>query len=281
MPDMILHLYLPILPLNLLLYALHLLLLLPFFFSSRRRHTRWPRDWSSDVCSSDLDDINPFEPADPKVCPDGYRFTQWHAPALRQGHAPTEFPLEPCAADGVITIMPRGTTWRYTVSGLSEGDTVSVYTAHYFNEERTGQTRAAQIYKVVPASGSVTFNYKGIWGGEQILVVHTKDPEKKGKFKVSSTCTNNCTNYTTRFPIVMVHGFLGTQNYFGLFEYWNGILPPIRAAGTEIYDPSSSLVASSESRAIKVAEAIDDALAETGARKVNLLGHSQGGTDSP
>src|SRR5437870_7325009 len=24
------------------------------FFSCRRRHTRWPRDWSSDVCSSDL-----------------------------------------------------------------------------------------------------------------------------------------------------------------------------------------------------------------------------------
>src|SRR3712207_7544629 len=26
-----------------------------FFFSSRRRHTRYWRDWSSDVCSSDLD----------------------------------------------------------------------------------------------------------------------------------------------------------------------------------------------------------------------------------
>src|SRR3712207_6996366 len=25
------------------------------FFSSRRRHTRYWRDWSSDVCSSDLD----------------------------------------------------------------------------------------------------------------------------------------------------------------------------------------------------------------------------------
>src|SRR5258707_11034065 len=25
-----------------------------FFFSSRRRHTRYWRDWSSDVCSSDL-----------------------------------------------------------------------------------------------------------------------------------------------------------------------------------------------------------------------------------
>src|SRR2546422_6415307 len=28
-----------------------------FFFSSRRRHTRCSRDWSSDVCSSDLRDV--------------------------------------------------------------------------------------------------------------------------------------------------------------------------------------------------------------------------------
>src|SRR5215475_1519386 len=29
-------------------------MLVCFFFSSRRRHTRFSRDWSSDVCSSDL-----------------------------------------------------------------------------------------------------------------------------------------------------------------------------------------------------------------------------------
>src|SRR3712207_6858074 len=29
-----------------------------FFFSSRRRHTRYWRDWSSDVCSSDLNADN-------------------------------------------------------------------------------------------------------------------------------------------------------------------------------------------------------------------------------
>src|SRR5207253_3793017 len=33
------------------------------FFSSRRRHTRWPRDWSSDVCSSDLTVNLVFDPA--------------------------------------------------------------------------------------------------------------------------------------------------------------------------------------------------------------------------
>src|SRR2546428_9405756 len=30
-----------------------------FFFSSRRRHTRSDRDWSSDVCSSDLSPHGP------------------------------------------------------------------------------------------------------------------------------------------------------------------------------------------------------------------------------
>src|SRR5690625_151616 len=30
------------------------LIVVRLFFSRRRRHTRWPRDWSSDVCSSDL-----------------------------------------------------------------------------------------------------------------------------------------------------------------------------------------------------------------------------------
>src|SRR3712207_7008823 len=36
-----------------------------FFFSSRRRHTRYWRDWSSDVCSSDL----------PRKAPDGTTYT--------------------------------------------------------------------------------------------------------------------------------------------------------------------------------------------------------------
>src|SRR5713226_2581547 len=30
-----------------------------FFFSSRRRHTSWTGDWSSDVCSSDLTLLGP------------------------------------------------------------------------------------------------------------------------------------------------------------------------------------------------------------------------------
>src|SRR5690606_8462646 len=41
-----------------------------FFFSSRRRHTRFSRDWSSDVCSSDLLIIGPFFPDENKMIQD-------------------------------------------------------------------------------------------------------------------------------------------------------------------------------------------------------------------
>src|SRR5271167_477847 len=37
-------------------------MMLFFFFSSRRRHTRSKRDWSSDVCSSDLSSIAYYKP---------------------------------------------------------------------------------------------------------------------------------------------------------------------------------------------------------------------------
>src|SRR5436305_9408286 len=49
-----------------------------FFFSSRRRHTRCGRDWSSDVCSSDLSPLPVGLPGAQPVGPRGR-----HAPAER------------------------------------------------------------------------------------------------------------------------------------------------------------------------------------------------------
>src|SRR5215210_6912051 len=42
---------------------IHPLFLVFFFFSSRSRHTSYIGDWSSDVCSSDLDGPGGIEPA--------------------------------------------------------------------------------------------------------------------------------------------------------------------------------------------------------------------------
>src|SRR5690606_39756766 len=43
------------------------------FFSSRRRHTIFSRDWSSDVCSSDLS----AEPANSNTAPLSHAFLRW------------------------------------------------------------------------------------------------------------------------------------------------------------------------------------------------------------
>src|SRR6266576_5988108 len=55
-----------------------------FFFSSRRRHTRSLRDWSSDVCSSDLSD-GPLGPCRPRSLPERCRSpSSRHASRLRR-----------------------------------------------------------------------------------------------------------------------------------------------------------------------------------------------------
>src|SRR3712207_7792750 len=57
-----------------ILLLLYFFILFFLFFSSRRRHTRYWRDWSSDVCSSDLCGTSP--PASgPLVEPDVGRGT--------------------------------------------------------------------------------------------------------------------------------------------------------------------------------------------------------------
>src|SRR3712207_7384480 len=52
-----------------------------FFFSSRRRHTRYWRDWSSDVCSSDL-----FYPMPPSSTPLGSGEPLERLAGYRLGH---------------------------------------------------------------------------------------------------------------------------------------------------------------------------------------------------
>src|SRR5690606_11164233 len=53
-----------------------------FFFSSRRRHTRFSRDWSSDVCSSDLN-----QPAAASTPSRISTSNSHHQPARRDGVA--------------------------------------------------------------------------------------------------------------------------------------------------------------------------------------------------
>src|SRR5207237_6969195 len=80
-----------------------------FFFSSRRRHTRFKCDWSSDVCSSDL--IHPLEP----VLREGMYFLRDQG--LSIGCYANRY-MRLRGADGALTEKSYGQSWWQSLSAL-------------------------------------------------------------------------------------------------------------------------------------------------------------------
>src|SRR5207249_9736926 len=72
-----------------------------FFFSSRRRHTRSKRDWSSDVCSSDLSRSTTRRASDRSLprasrTPAELSSTFVSTPCTAACSMPSDWPSEPC-----------------------------------------------------------------------------------------------------------------------------------------------------------------------------------------
>src|SRR5688572_32694539 len=78
-----------------------------FFFSSRRRHTRFDCDWSSDVCSSDLDEGRLRDtPGNPRQIIDDAALIR-----TAPGHLAPEAVVEPDAGDGSRRKSPAELRW--------------------------------------------------------------------------------------------------------------------------------------------------------------------------
>src|ERR1035437_2476671 len=77
-----------------------------FFFSSRRRHTRYWRDWSSDVCSSDLSHVRASLYQGPRVGASGRRYRHRRHQRPRAGSAGRR------GVRRTARHRPRGGDWR-------------------------------------------------------------------------------------------------------------------------------------------------------------------------
>lgn len=84
----------------------------------------------------------------------------------------------------------------------------------------------------------------------------------------------------TRYPIVLVHGLTGAEKIGGALDYWYGIPDLLRANGATVYVATVPAFNSDEARALRLAEYVRSVKLATGADKVNLIGHSQGGPTS-
>ncbi|WP_434626344.1 triacylglycerol lipase [Pseudomonas sp. Z1-29] len=79
----------------------------------------------------------------------------------------------------------------------------------------------------------------------------------------------------TRYPLVLVPGMLGFIRLV-LYPYWYGIVEALRRGGAVVVAVKVSPLHSSEVRGEQLLARIEEILRETGAQKVNLIGHSQG-----
>ena len=93
---------------------------------------------------------------------------------------------------------------------------------------------------------------------------------------------NARSNYNdTQYPIVMAHGFFGWSRLIGSLDYFNGVPQTLMRNGTEnVFATKTSSVNSAEVRGEQLLSQVNTIKAITGAQKVNLIGHSQGGLDS-
>lgn len=83
----------------------------------------------------------------------------------------------------------------------------------------------------------------------------------------------------TRYPIVLAHGMSGFDSILGIVDYWYGIAPAIRSGGGKVYVTQVSAFQKSELRGEQLLAQVKRIVAESGAGKVNLIGHSHGGFD--
>ncbi|MBC3375401.1 triacylglycerol lipase [Pseudomonas sp. SWRI92] len=79
----------------------------------------------------------------------------------------------------------------------------------------------------------------------------------------------------TRYPLVLVPGMLGFIRLV-LYPYWYGIVAALRRGGAVVVAVKVSPLHSSEVRGEQLLARIEEILRDTGAQKVNLIGHSQG-----
>lgn len=84
------------------------------------------------------------------------------------------------------------------------------------------------------------------------------------------------TSAQTNYPIVLVHGLMGYSKRLGS-DYFYGIPPALQNSGAKVYLAQVSALNSNEARGEQLLQQVKTILAVTGAPKVNLIGHSQGG----
>lgn len=185
-----------------------------------------------------------------------------------------EVDLPACTKECWSLVAPAGT--RLEIRIEAEGcDTLLV--AIVWPDDRRWEERIASISAAPGVPGVCSFTPPR--SGEYFLVVRSLDPERPSGYRLSAVCLEGCGRETTRFPVVLVHGWTG-WGAIGPVEYFYNVEDVLAGRGYPVYTPVCDPYNSVEIRSEQLAPQLDWVLEQARARKVNLIAHSQGGLDS-
>ena len=94
--------------------------------------------------------------------------------------------------------------------------------------------------------------------------------------KVEGTAAVTTTYAQTKYPILLANGLFGFSA-IGPIDYWYGIPQAMAAQGASVFETGEASSQSNEVRGEQLLAQAQMVMAITGAKKVNLIGHSQGG----
>lgn len=205
-----------------------------------------------------------------EACPEGWqeRFDDGGEIELEE---PFEGELTECAVVARFAVLVAGSSYRLELEDMPPGALVRARQGAEgaeIGQVEAGADGAAAIEITPAVSGEVRLELTG-----------AADGRVSGGYGGLLTCLDGCDLEATRYPLVLVHG-MGNEAYFTFLEYFNGVVDDLSERGYEVRAPVVSYIGHSAQRAEQLAEQIDELLAETGAAKVHLITHSQGGLDA-
>ncbi len=185
--------------------------------------------------------------------------------------------LAPCSEDRWYFAAPSESTVEIKLTRKS-GGVLSAALA-YPDEPPADVWSAALLPPIVSDAAPTSAIFPVPRSGEFTLHLRSDAPDLAATYDLEIRCILGCERETTRFPIVLVHGWTGFEA-IGPLTYFFNVASMLEELGyphtVAVLDPYNS----TDIRSGQLAVQLDEALVLWRARKLDLLGHSQGGIDS-
>lgn len=206
-----------------------------------------------------------------KRCPEDIVLSARYLGDIRSGDTASSNLEKDCDSVKYSLIMSAGQEFSFYVRGI--------YLKPHIVITGPGNIRSDKTFSGDVRGLPLIFTFKAETTGEYFLVVSQSDLLRPSPFSISVSCLSNCDKLATRYPIVMVHGFSGFKN-IGPVEYFYNVPPTLTSMGYDVHIAKLDPYNSTEIRGRQLKEFILEVLDKTGAKKVNIIAHSQGGLDS-